>query len=261
MPTLVSLRFSGAVRWTKPAFVLRRPARACCHHRIDAPTPLAGLALWGVRTQGSASLHPWATILRRFAAEKPVSEQYWGYCRANGHLNCQVFRPNRLYGSPNTYPNVILARRSRTTGALGAVGRSRHSGIRSLTVAAPTPVPKQFSATFGTDFVTWVRAVGALSLVYELSDVFSNDFTCGGNSFWLSGMAVEMEPPSARPRMGVGNERFCVDLSRFRDGARGVPFFSACWFGFGAFSGSEFGIGLTRGCQHSLVGALACLPP
>ena len=73
--------------------------------------------------------------------------------------------------------------------------------------------------------MTWVRAAGALSLVCELSDVFSNDFTCGGNSFWFSGMAVEMEPPSVGPRMREENERFWVDLSRFRDGARGVPFF------------------------------------
>ena len=32
------------------------------------PSPLSGLLVVGVATQGSASLHPWATILRRFAA-------------------------------------------------------------------------------------------------------------------------------------------------------------------------------------------------
>ena len=44
--------------------------------RFLSYTPF-GVGATGVLTQGSASLHPWATILRRFAAERPVSEQHW----------------------------------------------------------------------------------------------------------------------------------------------------------------------------------------
>ena len=50
------------VRRQNRAFVFLRPSRA--------------LGVGGVVTQGSASLHPWATILRRFAAE---SQRYGKY--------------------------------------------------------------------------------------------------------------------------------------------------------------------------------------
>ena len=45
--------------------------------RLLSYTP-CGVGAAGDLTQGSASLHPWATILRRFAAERPLSEQHCG---------------------------------------------------------------------------------------------------------------------------------------------------------------------------------------
>ena len=51
------------------------------------PTPRPGLLLEGFRTQGSASLHPWATIRRRFAAQGR-GWQYWGH--GGPFLICEV---------------------------------------------------------------------------------------------------------------------------------------------------------------------------
>ena len=55
--------------------------RALPQRRKDAvvfprPARVRGLALW-VPTQGSASLHPWATILRRFAAQRFWAQRLW----------------------------------------------------------------------------------------------------------------------------------------------------------------------------------------
>ena len=46
------------------------------NHALVFLRPLRGFSLEGFRTQGSASLHPWATIRRRFAAQKALSEQH-----------------------------------------------------------------------------------------------------------------------------------------------------------------------------------------
>jgi len=59
--------------------VFLRESRSCHRSRAACfPPPLQGFSIEGFRTQGSASLHPWATILRRFAAQKALSDVYWG---------------------------------------------------------------------------------------------------------------------------------------------------------------------------------------
>ncbi len=70
---------SNCARWKpfsrRKTAIPRRPNPPSAHRSPRrrtgrfAPTPRPGLALDGFRTQGSASLHPWATILRRFAAQ------------------------------------------------------------------------------------------------------------------------------------------------------------------------------------------------
>ena len=77
LPTLVVWLAQVAVFLSaQDGSIHRRNREVVFPHPLPRPVchmaTFSGLAVI-VRTQGSASLHPWATILRRFVAERPLS--------------------------------------------------------------------------------------------------------------------------------------------------------------------------------------------
>ena len=68
-PILSPWWFRGWLRLLQSLCLIRRKLNPSSESCVIFPAPLPGLPPLGVFTQGSASLHPWATIRRRFAAQ------------------------------------------------------------------------------------------------------------------------------------------------------------------------------------------------